>query len=730
MCYTNGVWKPTGSNGDRLTVNGSMHATATATRTRARVCAAGLLALLGACDGSDGPPGPAGPPGPPGPPAGQSVASAAEIHATIESVTIASPPVVEFRLVDGLGTPLTGLPASAVGFKLAKLVPGTDGAPSAWQSYVNAVEAPGVGPGIESTLHATTENGAAGNLVDHGDGRYTYTFALDVANVTEPVPVEYSPTLTHRVGLEVRGFAPVRNPTFDVRPSDGATTGLFSRDIASTESCNDCHEDLSLHGGARFVVDDCVICHNPGSADANSGNTVDMTVMTHKIHYGADLPSVVAGGDYCIYGFRDSLHCYGDVVYPRNVTDCESCHDAGDPETPDASNWFTRPNGAACGACHDDVDFDTGINHGPGIPAIDSECATCHVDDAGSSLDVREAHRDLAAERRANYSFNILGIDFAGPGAAPVVTFSVTDPANGDARYDLANDPVLTASTLRFLVAWNTIDYHNTGNGQENAQPERTDVYAGGALQATNNGDFTYSLTLTPVAPDAVGSGVVTFEGRVQSPVGRVPVTTAHRYFAITDDPLDPVERRVSVEIERCDACHGFVTFHGDNRNDSIESCQVCHNPNAAGAAVPSAPLDMKHFLHRIHAVDDIRYPQRASNCTACHTDDGFFPVAADSGVLATSVDRGALPVDPTDNNRISPNSAACSVCHSSADARAHMMQNGGSFDACQETDGTLRERVDVCGLGGDKSGMLVIESCLVCHGPGRIADVAAAHGQ
>jgi OmcA/MtrC family decaheme c-type cytochrome len=138
--------------------------------------------------------------------------------------------------------------------------------------------------------------------------------------------------------------------------------------------------------------------------------------------------------------------------------------------------------------------------------------------------------------------------------------------------------------------------------------------------------------------------------------------------------------------------------------------------------------MDMKSFIHRIHAVDGVRYPQRVSNCVACHTDDGFYPIALDRGVLASSVDRGIDTSDPTDNTRVSPNASACSVCHSSADSTSHMLLNGASFDACQEADGTLRMRLDFCGSGGDKNGLLVQESCTVCHGPGRIADVAVTH--
>jgi OmcA/MtrC family decaheme c-type cytochrome len=254
-------------------------------------------------------------------------------------------------------------------------------------------------------------------------------------------------------------------------------------------------------------------------------------------------------------------------------------------------------------------------------------------------------------------------------------------------------------------------------------------VYNNGTLTATDNGDFTYSLTLTPVAATAAGTGVVTFEGSVTTSDGRASPRSSFRYFGITDDPMNPVARRTSVEMDRCNDCHSFISIHGGARNDIIELCQTCHHADAARRGTPSAgPMDIKHFVHRKHAVDDIRYPQRVSNCIACHTDDGFYPVASDSGVLATSFNQGTVATDPTDNNRMSPNSAACSVCHSSADAQAHMVGNGGSFDACQEADGTLRQRLDMCGPGGNKNGPLINESCTVCHGQGRTADVANVH--
>ncbi len=689
-----------------------------------------VAAAFAGCSGDDGDRGEPGPPGPPGPPAGVDIANAAEINAEISSVTISSPPVVVFSLSDGNGNPVKNLPATAIGFKLAKLIPGTDGNPSAWQSYINAVEQPGAGPGMEAKVQAVTENGSAGTLVDNDDGTYTYTFGIDVATVTEPVEVSYEPALTHRLSFEIRGYAPVRNPVYTFRPSDDATTGLFSREIAATATCNNCHEDLALHGGARFEVQECVTCHNPGSADANSGNTVDMTVMTHRIHRGADLPSVVAGGEYCIYGFRDTIHCYDEVVYPQDIRACSNCHNADNPATPEAANWYEAPNDAACAACHDDVNFLTGENHGPDIPADNTQCVSCHANNPDSRIEVRQAHRILGREAAQAYQYNLLNVTSPGPGAAPTATFSVTNPLDGDSPYDLATQTSLAEGGLRLSVAWTTDDYSNEGSGSNNSQPEATSVFDGGVLQAMDNGDGTYDLTLATVPADQTGSGVVVFEGAVSDPdLGNLGVTNAHRYFSISDDPQDPTERRVSVEMARCNDCHDSLSFHGGRNTDSIESCQTCHNANAARGGTPSrGPMDMKYFLHRKHAVDDIHYPQPVSNCLGCHTEDGFYPPGASAGVLPTSTNRGVDAADPFDNNRITPVSAACGVCHTGDDARVHMEQNGGSFAACLAADGTQFRRVDTCGAGGTL-GEVIQESCTVCHGPGRTADVADAHG-
>ena len=51
-------------------------------------------------------------------------------------------------------------------------------------------------------------------------------------------------------------------------------------------------------------MDYCVVCHNPGSGDPHSENTVDFTVMMHKLHSGNKLPSEISASNLDNY-YRD-----------------------------------------------------------------------------------------------------------------------------------------------------------------------------------------------------------------------------------------------------------------------------------------------------------------------------------------------------------------------------------------------------------------------------------------
>jgi OmcA/MtrC family decaheme c-type cytochrome len=728
-------------------------------RTAAILCAA-VIALSG-CEGDDGNDGAPGPQGPPGPLAPVDIADATEINATIQSVEIASPPVMRFTLLDKAGRPIVGVPPSRIRFVIAKLTPGTNGNASAWQSYINEVEEAGVGdwPGTEDTVQATRESGADGELIDNGDGTYQYTYEVDVENVPG---VPYEPTLTHRAGFELRDFAPVFNPIYDFQPSSGATTGLFTREIVKDESCNACHDQLAFHGdGSRKAVQYCMACHNPGSTDAQSGNTVDMTVMIHKIHYGEDLPSVRAGGEYAIWGNRNNKNDYSGVVFPQDIRNCGSCHDETDPEaTPDAANWYEVPTVEACGSCHDDVNFETGENHATGIAASNDQCATCHGGNSPARAD--RVHVLLEQEAAKAFQYNIIGITGTGPGETPTVEFSVTDPTNNDEPYDVQNDDAFTTdqSTLRLRVAWESLALNNVGSNSfaatnRPAQPIEIDALFGGS--ADPDGDGVFSATAPSAIPAGVsGSGIVAIEGHPaldldgDGEIGRsdrIPVTGVTEAYAITDE--EAVPRPQIVDIARCNACHQQLSEHGNNRTDNPELCAVCHTPDTtdigrrlSNDADSSNSPDGKdeetvHFKTMIHAIHrgadrtnsyvaysgggpndfgEVVFPGELNNCENCHDGDTYYPV--DPNALATTIDTGVDIDDPFDDLNITPNTAACWGCHDRAEAVSHMTLNGGAFDAIQQPDGTLISQ----------SAGTVIEACDVCHGEGRIADVGEIH--
>lgn len=763
------------------------------TRIRALLIAA-LLGLLVACGGGGGgdraagvdpgpsPSAPVTPPPPSFPVANPApYAEAEELFASITSVTLnaADQPVVRFQLSDGSNVPVIDLAASNVRFIVAKLRGSELGNLTGnWQSYINRIESPGVGPGSVSKLQATSEtaSGTYGELINHGDGTYTYTFAVSLTALpasilaqaeTEGINLEFEADRTHRVALQFDGGSASANPVYDWVPATGAAA-TFTRDIAATENCNRCHDPLALHGGNRREVEYCVTCHNAGSSDANSGNTVDMKVMIHKIHMGKNLPSVLAGGDYTIFGFRDSPHDYSAIAYPQDVRNCVNCHagtaTVGDREdlvvTSNGDNWAEVPSRAACGSCHDDVAWE---QH-KGGQEDDLACSNCH-EASGGKLSVTYAHRQEVMQARETLHAEITAVDNTSPGEQPVVSFRISNPLTGEA-YDLLNDPIFTDPDARIAVgiAWDTADYTNTGNfngdvAAVNASQVQTDALA----NATPNGDGSYSVTLPVAIPDgslppgvrASGSGIATVEGHPifdldanndgETELTSVPVGDAHKFFSIDEANGAPQSRRASVELEKCLGCHQTLALHGDNRADNIDSCVSCHNPRNTDRSVREAgraqatdgkgeeSLDFKSMIHGIHAAAmreeplqvvgfggfsvhvydtaHVHYPGDLANCTACHTAGGF-TLPLQGGVLGVTVDSGSDRNDPADDTVATPVAKVCSSCHDGTEALAHMVTNGASFATSQAAIDAGTE----------------VEECAICHASGRDADVARVH--
>ncbi len=737
-----------------------------------RVAALMLFGLLLASCGGKGSPGSTGDSGPPGPggPTGPSVGndvpvtSAERINVTISSVSVSADggaPVVELFLTNELGQGLIGLPAANIRFVISQLSPGTKGGSSQWQSYVTRDD------GGVSNAQATTETATAGTYVDNDDGTYVYTFANALTQY--PAAPVFDAGKTHRLGIEIRtnsgGFwpenIPANNAPFDFVPAGGAP--LFTRLIVDNDTCNACHDNLEAHGEARFDIEYCVQCHNPSSIDGNTGNSVDMKTLIHNIH--------AARPDYAIVGFSGQPEDWADLVWTQDIRNCQTCHDESDANTPQASNWRLVPSRAACGTCHyDDGNAANGSNdfaiedgiHPLGLEfADDIQCVDCHGEDTvvsdsdGRLVRVDEVHRIPALEASENFVFNIVAVRNVVAGGLPLeVDYSVTD-ASG-APYDLDNDPEFTTcgdgtSRLAIDIGWTTDDFTNAGAGTSNAAPlgiNALGVGCGGAgTDIDGDGVFT-AVASSGLPAGLTGSIAVALEGHPGSDLNgngtiggrsdRVAVTNVIEYFGVDGAAATP--RRNAVLIEKCDDCHKQLSLHGNNRTDKPEVCAMCHNPNAtdinrrvAGSdcvndlGADDQAIDLKNMIHRIHAGNvgvcgfgnsshpyfDVVYPGRLQNCEGCHAPGGYYPVDP-GGLLGTTVDAND-PSTPTDDVVVSPNTAVCSSCHTDALAADHMRSNGGDFAAGKAADSSLIS-----------SG---IESCVICHGPGRASDVAEAHG-
>lgn len=740
---------------------------------------AGLLlasALLFACDGSTGPAGPAGPPGASGPPgtpgtsgppgssAGTAVPydSAEKINVEIQTVAIPAgggAPTVTLRLSNDLDFGLKDLPTNTVSFTLAQLSPGTDGGSSEWQSYITR------GTAAFPDAQATTESATAGTFTDNADGTYTYTFENDLG--AYPAPPVFDATKTHRLGLEIRTNRvlpfniPANNAPYDFVPAGGSPA--FTRLIVNNATCNACHDNLEMHGEARFDVEYCVTCHNPSSIDPDTateawGGTVDMKQMIHKIHYGENLTN-----GYFIVGYGDFPHDYSAIKFPQDVRNCTTCHQESDTSVPQASNWRQVQNREACGSCHDRIDWDGSENdssllHFGGLVFLDdTNCVTCHGDDAtifNGELRVTEAHRQPNVEAQSAFEYEIIAILNTNVDDFPTVQYRVNNPDTG-VPWDLLDAPEWTncgPSRLVVGIAWDTADYHNNNSAGTpglgislNAIP-----CSGGDPQPVEGQPGVFSVTSTTAIPaNAGGSLAVTIDGHpavdIDGVFERIAVTNIVAYAAIGANPL--VSRRSVVDIEKCDDCHNQLSMHGNNRTDNVQVCVTCHAPNVTDinrraepcvtdlGTADDSPIDMKYMIHALHSADftkepyaacgfrfpsggtahtfDFVYPGKLNNCEGCHVEDAFYPVDP-AAVLGTTIDAND-PATPTDDVVVSPNTAVCSSCHVSDLAANHMRQNGGDFNATKDADSNL------VSTG--------VETCQLCHGKGASADTAVMHG-
>jgi OmcA/MtrC family decaheme c-type cytochrome len=598
--------------------------------------------------------------------------------ASVTNVASGQKPVIEFFITDNLGGPLDRAGLVTPGpVAIRTTVAVWD---AATRRYTNLIVSSGA-----------PSRDTSGTYTDLEIGHYKYTFsvALPTFDATKPVTVYLG---ARRTTTDIIGKDYVAAPAyFDFIPSTGATATTFT--ATTIAKCNQCHDPLAPHGGNYVDIKTCVLCHNPNNMTGTNTH-LDGQIFFHALHQGTD--STV-----------------GPITYPQDIRNCATCHDV---KSAGGGSWYTYPSIAACGSCHNTLNFVTGANH-PAGPAADGTCTTCHTPDSGLEWDasIKAAHVvEYRSKQLYGLVMKIVSVTQTAPGQKPIVKYQIVDK-NGKSM-----DP-RPFDTLRFTLGGPTTDYSSYIS--EDAQA--TTTFDGttatytfqAAVPATAKNTWMLTCDVELTVPLKQGDGKPDNTNFTESPLNPI------FYIAMTDKTAVP--RRTIVDIAKCNVCHDRLGAHGGQRLVT-QGCVICHNPVAddssqrpASAGAPES-IDLRRMIHRIHTGDQMvqDYTVYGHGGRAVNFNDVTFPgdrrdcAARHTSITTAEVPTGATLNVVTQRDFFSPQgpaTAACTGCHDSRDVAAHALLNTSYFP---------------------KNPTAPAEACGTCHGTGANEAVDKAHAR
>jgi OmcA/MtrC family decaheme c-type cytochrome len=684
---------------------------------------------------------------------------------TINSAAIASNGTINvtYTLTDPNGLPLDATGATTPGVISLAYVAAY--IPKGQEQYVAYTTAQATGK-VLGTITRPDFEIFAGTPTQVAPGQYQYTF-------TAKAPSGFDPTVTTTVAVDGNRDLTAFNlgtnyagATFNFVPNGSVVT--VTRDVIRTQSCNTCHDSLAFHGGYAQGMPMCVLCHQPQNQDPVTGNSLDAKVFFHSLHMGSSLPTVVGtkttpGVPYQVAGYMGFISDFSNVVDPAMAQRCEVCHTQTSTSLKttggaQATAFLTKPSRAACGGCHNDIDFATGfstgpeVNHPGGPQADDTQCMNCHIPQGEMPFDasIMGAHvvpTDTAATYPQNPDTLLAGINLAitsvtntNAGQTPIVNYTLQDDKGN-------NIAVSKTTTLSFTMAGPTTDYGYTNFGSGTTATPGYVTESVTAPTCSSSGACSYTFT-HPVP--AAATGTYSIGGETRTTVTVLAGTTAAQTvelgalnpvvnFSVDGSAVAP--RRTVVAEANCNNCHVALSLHGGLRNN-VEYCVLCHNPSntdastratavvAADKALPPQGINFNLLVHRIHdgvnaAADGTgpKNPYIVVGYMGSHNDFSgtLFPAMNGAGDATDLQNCSMCHVNGTEQNDlplmgnlnqvtdpqgwinpVSPISSACSGCHVSKPEAAHFLANTDS-------------------LG---------ESCTVCHAAGAQFAVDAVHAQ
>jgi OmcA/MtrC family decaheme c-type cytochrome len=350
---------------------------------------------------------------------------------------------------------------------------------------------------------------------------------------------------------------------------------------------------------------------------------------------------------------------------------------------------MTKPSRAACGSCHEDVNFASGENH-VNLPQLDdNHCAECHTPNQTLDFDASIPGAHVVPNNSKSLPglvTQILKVDNGVAGQAPMVTFKVTDKAGNPVD-------ISKITQIRVIMNGSNVDYGvmPMGMARVSEDPSKT---------AGTNGVYAYQMT-NKIPTAATGSFTISIQARntvtllpgtVKATAATDAATPVEYYFSV--DKSKMVARRQVVATAKCAACHqnlGFV--HGGMRANAME-CSICHNPTLTDGTSKQS-VNMATQIHSIHRGEnltnpyvlgttnyqEIRFPGDLRDCTTCHINNSY-QVDNVGAVAAVSTPDKLTPTTQ-------PISAACQGCHDDRSTAIHTLVNSNQFgESCQTCHG------------------------------------------
>jgi predicted CXXCH cytochrome family protein len=558
------------------------------------------------------------------------------------------------------------------------------------------------------------------------------------------------------------GLAPRQLITQDACNACHLDLQLHGGSRKSVSGCMVCHavgaEDLITDPestpGLTVIFDDMIHkIHRSHSlpcvtATANSADPYRYEIIGHggSVNDFSDI-----GFPMLPAGITDCAACHGgaaegDSIYTRITrANCASCHDDINFTT---GTVLDKAHPSVAGGLLTQAELtDPAYRMAPGgithAFIDDTSCLACHG--PGASYDVVEAHRhptspDAEGSQPAFEIISVGGMTGGGaawfqPGDRPAVTFklknSVNDPqqiVSGDTSaldnlYVIVAGPTsLYQTIIPAQRGWNNgalgtpaanwVDNYAVDGTYTFILPQALPEYYPAQLNSIGQppADQVFpfeggwgQLYTAAGAPLDAGTYTVFLYGRRLTPAAgeREPVKTATFDVRVgADGPLVPYAG--TVDTASCNACHGVLAFHG-NQREGVESCQACHTAGAQSVNTYQS-IDLRHMVHKLHNARNLTnlpymlnahggltdfshllissMPGEAAECQVCHVTDAW--------------------KDPPQRDNMRTWMVACTSCHDSAETAAH---------------------VEATTLAGT-----FVESCTACHGEGTAWSVERMH--